>query len=219
MPMIQDKDKTQIRRILAEKMKHPVTLVIFSQEFECDYCRETRELAEEISSLSDKIKLETYDLVKDAEKAKEYGVDKIPATIVIGERDYQARYFGIPAGYEFSSLIDDIIDASQRTTRLSDETKRRLKEIKKPVHIQVFVTPTCPYCPRAVRTAHQFAMENPLISADMVEATEFPQLSNKYEVMAVPKIVINENISFEGALPETHFLEQIGLALEERNQA
>ncbi len=218
MPMIQDKDKIQIKKIFADKMKHPVTLVNFTQEFECDYCRETRELAEDISTLSDKIKLETYDLVKDPEKAKQFRVDKIPATIIVGDRDYHVRYFGIPAGYEFSSLIDDIIDASQRKTRLSEETKVRLKAISKPVHIQVFVTPTCPYCPRAVRLAHQFAMENPLIQADMVEATEFPQLSNRYNVMAVPKIVINENVSFEGALPEPQYLEQIGLALEEKNQ-
>ncbi len=78
--------------------------------------------------------------------------------------------------------------------------------IDRPMHIQVFVTPTCPYCPRAVRLTHQFAMKSDLIRADMIESTEFPQLANRYEVMAVPKVVINDTIFSEGALPEPHFL-------------
>lgn len=213
MPMIQAKDKEQIKNMFLGRLRNPVTLINFSQEFECDYCRETRELAEELATLSDKITVETFDFMKDQNKVKEYGVDKIPATVILGERDYHVKYYGIPAGYEFTSLIDDIIDASQHSTGLSDQTKQKLKTIDRPVHIQVFITPTCPYCPRAVRTAHQFAMENRLIQADMVEATEFPELSNKYSVMAVPKIVINENVEFEGAMPEQIFLSKVEEAL------
>ncbi len=211
--MIQEKDREQIKKMFAGKMKNPVTLINFTQEFECDYCRETRELAEELATLSDKITIKTYDFMRDQDKAMELGVDKIPATVILGERDYHVKYYGIPAGYEFTSLIDDIIDASQHATRLSEPTKQKLKTINKPVHIQVFITPTCPYCPRAVRIAHQFAMENQLIKADMIEATEFPELSNKYSVMAVPKIVINDNVEFEGAMPEEIFLSKVEEAL------
>lgn len=209
MSVIQEKDRELIKKMFEGKLKNPVTIINFTQEFECDYCRETREISEELATLSDRINVKTFDFMRDHEKAKEFGVDKIPATVVIGERDYHVKYYGIPAGYEFTSLIDDIIDASQHSTRLSQPTKERLKSISKPVHIQVFITPTCPYCPRAVRTAHQFAMENQLIQADMVEATEFPELSNKYSVMAVPKIVINENVEFEGAMPEQIFLSKV----------
>ena len=213
MAMIQQKDREQIMKMFSGRMKNPVTLINFTQEFECDYCRETRELAEELATLSDKITVKSYDFLRDEDKAKEFGVDKIPATVILGERDYHAKYYGIPAGYEFTSLIDDIIDASLHSTRLTEPTKQKLRAITKPVHIQVFITPTCPYCPRAVRTAHQFAMENQLIQADMVEATEFPELSNKYSVMAVPKIVINENVEFEGALPEQVILSKVEEAL------
>jgi glutaredoxin-like protein len=209
MPMIQAKDREQIKKIFSEKLTNQVTLVNFTQEFECQYCRETRELAEEIAALTDKISVQTYDFVKDQDKAKEFGVDKIPATVILGERDHHIKYYGVAAGYEFSSLLDDIIDISQRATRLSESAKKQIKTISKPVHIQVFVTPTCPYCPKAVRTAHQFAMENQLIRADMIEATEFPDLSNKYSVMGVPKIVINDSVEFEGALPEEIFLSKV----------
>lgn len=211
--MIQEKDREQIKKMFAGRMQNPVTIINFTQEFECDYCKETREIAEELATLSDKISVKTYDFVRDLEIARKFDVDKIPATVIVGERDYHVKYYGVPAGYEFVSLIDDIIDASQHVTRLSDSTKQKLKSISKPVHIQVFVTPTCPYCPRAVRTAHQFAMENQLIQADMVEATEFPDLSNKYSVMAVPKIVINERVEFEGAMPEQIFLSKVEEAL------
>lgn len=213
MPLIQEKDKEQIRKIFSDKMKNPVTVINFTQEFECDYCRQTRQLTEELASLSDKITTKSYDFMRDHAQADELGVDKIPATVIIGERDYHVKYYGIPSGYEFMSLIDDIIDASQHASRLSEPIKQKLKAINKPVHIQVFITPTCPYCPKAVRTAHQFAMENQFIKADMIEATEFPDLSNKYSVMAVPKIVINENVEFEGAMPEQIFLSKVEEAL------
>ncbi|MDG6905106.1 MAG: thioredoxin family protein [Nitrososphaerota archaeon] len=213
MPMISDKDREHIKKMFSGKLPNPVKLVVFTQEFECQYCKENREIAEELAMLSDKIAVQTYDFMKDQERAKDYGVDKIPAMVILGETDHHVKYYGVPAGYEFTSLIDDIIDVSQRKTGLSESTKQKLKAIDKPVHIQVFITPTCPYCPRAVRTAHQFAMENQLIHADMVESTEFPELSNKYSVMAVPKIVINENVEFEGAMPEQIFLSKVEEAL------
>jgi glutaredoxin-like protein len=161
---------------------------------------------EETASLSEKIELVIYDLVQDKEKANAYGVDRVPTVIVEGERDYGIRFFGIPSGYEFPSLIEDIIDVGTGKTTLSEGTKKRLSQLAKPVHIQVFVTPSCPYCTRAVRTAHMMSMESEKVTADMIMANEFPQLSNRYGVMAVPKVVLNEETSFEGAIPEEDFL-------------
>ncbi|MEM4311487.1 MAG: thioredoxin family protein [Nitrososphaerales archaeon] len=215
MPLIPEREKAHIRALLEKNMRYEVKLVNFTQEFECEYCKQTRELMEELAQLSEKIKVEIYDFVKDSDKAKQFSIDKIPATIILGEKDYGIRFFGIPSGYEFGSFLEDIIDVSRRETRLSKATKDRLKTVNRPIHIQVFVTPTCPYCPRAVRLAHQFAIESDNIRADMVEIIEFPQLATKYDVMAVPKVVINDVIAFEGALPEPHFLEHLMLALEE----
>ena len=84
----------------------------------------------------------------------------------------------------------------------------------KPVHIQVFITPTCPYCSRAVQLAHKLALENDFIVADMIEAIEFPHLSNRYQVQAVPKADINEKVQFEGALPEPAFVDYVLAATE-----
>jgi glutaredoxin-like protein len=159
--------------------------------------------------LSDKITLKNYDFVKDKLEVEKYGVDKIPAIVVQGERDYGIRFYGVPAGYEFTTLIEDIIDVSRASTDLSERTKKALKKLEKPVHIQVFITLTCPHCPRAVHMAHQMAIESEMVKADMVEATEFPQLSNRYFVSAVPKVVINEEVNFEGALPEKSYLDKV----------
>ncbi|HHR85866.1 MAG TPA: glutaredoxin, partial [Candidatus Acetothermia bacterium] len=95
---------------------------------------------------------------------------------------------------------------------LAPETKDALAHLAEPVHIQVFVTPSCPYCPKAVRMAHMMAMESDKVTADMVMANEFPQLSNKYNVMAVPKVVINEDTSFEGAIPEDDYVSFVAQA-------
>ena len=202
-------------------LENKVTILHFSQEpsrlvlpdylksQDCFFCKETKQLLEEVKGLSDKIELVVYDFIADKEKAAEYGIDKIPGTVIIGEKDYGVRFFGIPSGYEYTSLIEAITDVSRRRTELSQPTRDAIKAIDRAVHIQVFVTPTCPYCTTAVRLGHQFAMESPWIKADMVESTEFPHLANKFNVYGVPKTVVNETVTFEGAVPEEEFLARV----------
>ncbi len=210
--IVPDADKGTLKKKF-ESLTGDVELIVFTQEYECQFCKETRELILEFGNLSPRIKTKVYDLVKDSEEAKRYNIKKIPAIAIIGESDYGIRYYGVPAGYEFSVLVDDIIDVSRGATSLSDNIKRRLADIKKPVHIQVFVSPTCPFCPKAARLAHQFAIENEFILSDVIEMTEFPYLAQKYSVMSTPYIVINEDTSFVGAQPPEMFIEQIAMAL------
>jgi glutaredoxin-like protein len=211
MPLLKEEDRQHLIKEF-EGLRTPVKLVMFTQAMECEYCRETRMIAEEVAGLSDAISVEVYDFVTDQEVADRYGIDKIPAIAVVrdGEdaKDYGIRYYGIPSGYEFSSLIEDILMVSLGQSGLSQATKKQLQELTKPVHIQVFVTPTCPYCPRAVRLAHQLAVESELVRADMVEAIEFPHLSMKCQVHGVPRTVINEDIHIEGAVPEPMLMQR-----------
>ncbi len=141
MAFIQDKDRTVVQTRF-EELDQPVKLINFTQEVECMYCRETRQLMEEITELSDKITLEEYDFVADEDAAKRYSIDKIPATVVEGDKDYGIRFFGIPAGYEFGTLIEDIIMVSKGDSGLEPETRLALATLNEPVHLQVFVTPT-----------------------------------------------------------------------------
>ena len=211
MGMISDRDKKAVGDRLA-KLAAPVRLVVFTQEMECQFCKETRELAEELAGLSDKVRVEVRDFVKDEAEAKRLSVDKIPAIAVLDEtgKDYGIRFFGIPAGYEFVSLLETLEMVAKGISGVSVAGKEKLKSLKTPVNLQVFVTPTCPYCPRAVVLAFRLAMESPQVTASMVEATEFPHLANKYQVSGVPHTVIGDSPQpMIGAYPEAAALELI----------
>lgn len=213
MPMLNDEVREQVKQELAG-LDSPVRLVMFTQEFECQYCEETRELVEEVGELCDQVTLEIYDFTADREKAEEFGVDKIPAIAVIGAKDHGVRFYGIPSGYEFTSLLEAIQMMGDGRPDLEIENMQMLEELTEPVHIQVFVTPTCPYCPQSVTLAHRMAVASPMVRADMVEAQEFPHLAQKYQVMGVPRTVINESVHVEGAAPESMVLEKIQEALD-----
>ena len=215
MSLIPEKERRLVAEDLEAELSRRVKLLVFTQEFECDFCKETHQLVEELSELSDNLAMEVYDFVADEDVVARYGVDKIPAIVMLGEdgEDAGIRFYGIPSGYEFASLLEAIKLIGSGNLQLSADTLGMVKTIQEPVHIQVFVTPTCPYCPRAVVLAHQLAYASPWITADMVEATEFPHLSIKYNVMGVPRTVINENIHIEGAVPEPMLMPQLMQAL------
>lgn len=208
MALLTEKDQQFVRNLF-ENIKDDVKLTMFTQELECQYCRETRQILEEVADLSDKISLSVFNFQTDKEIAEKYKIDKIPATVIEGKKDYGIRYYGIPSGYEFSSLLEDIVDVSKEESGFSQEAKDMLSTIDKPLHLQVFVTPTCPYCPKAVRMANKAAIENENITSDMVEATEFPHLSMRYDVRGVPRTVIGEDFPIEGAVPEMAFVEKL----------
>ncbi len=208
MPLLKNEVQKEVKERFKE-LSDPVRLVNFTQKLECHHCEDTRRLIEEIASFSPKISSKVYDFVTDKEKTQQYKIDKIPAIVVEGEKDYGIRFFGIPGGYEFNSLISSIMDVSRGTADLSTESKDKIAEINKSIHIQVFVTLTCPYCPAAVQMAHRLALESEYITSDMIESAEFPHLTNKYQVMGVPKILINEKFGFEGGLPEAAFIDEI----------
>lgn len=216
MAFISERDRNYLKDIFDRELLNDVSLLFFTQKsgliipgVECEYCRETGDLLKELSETSNKIKLEVYDFMTDEENVKKYNIKRIPAIVIASEEDYGIRFYGIPSGYEFSSLIETIIDVSKKETRLSKDVKERLAKINKEVNIQVFVTPTCPYCPRMVHTAYQFALESKYITAEGIEVIEFPQLGNYYNVSGVPKTVINDKEEIVGAVPETIFLESI----------
>jgi alkyl hydroperoxide reductase subunit AhpF len=181
-----------------QNLKQDVTLKFFTQEMECRFCKETRELLEELSAVSAKVTIEAHDFVRDA---------------VCGEKDYGIRFYGIPSGYEFASLVEAVRLVANGEVKLSAEGRSFLDGLDSDIHLQVFVTPTCPYCPPAVMLAQQLAYYSPRVRADMIEATEFPPLAQKYNVYGVPRTVINEKEFIEGAVPERELIEKIRQAL------
>ena len=200
--------RTKATEILA-KVPNPVRLVVFTQENDCQHCREAREMAQEVAGLSDKLSVEIHDLQKDKDKAGEYGVDKVPAICVAGERNYGIRYYGVPAGFEFTTLLTLVELAGRQDSGLKPEARTKLAGLASPVDLQMFVTLTCPVCPLAAGVAASLAIEKENISLSIIDAAEFPQLAGLYEVMAVPRTVVNRGHSFEGALPEDRFIDEV----------
>jgi glutaredoxin-like protein len=141
MALIGDSDKAAIKKALSA-MSSEIILNYFTQEIGCDFCRDTRELLDELCAIEGKIKLQVFDFQENPEAVAKYRIDKVPAIAVADGTDTGIRFYGIPAGYEFSSLVEAILMVSHRESNLSPESKKLLKEIDVPVHLQVFVTPT-----------------------------------------------------------------------------
>ena len=141
MGLIGDDDAVQIRERLQD-LVNPVKLIHFTQELNLEYGRESRQLLEELTALSDKLSLEVWNFLLEREKVAEYKVDKVPATVVRNDKDYGIRFYGIPSGYEFSTLLDAIVTVSQGESGLKSESKEKLTAIIQPLHLEVFVTPT-----------------------------------------------------------------------------
>lgn len=222
MALMTAEEKKTLQTLFAQGLQDDVTLTYFTQREssliipgqECALCQETRELLEELVNTSEKLHLVVKDVVREEQEARELDIERIPALLLHGQNKGTMRFFGIPAGYEFSTLVEDLLDVSKGTTTLSAATRQANATIEQDLHIQVFVTPTCPYCPRAARLAHKLALENAHVTADVVEISEFIDLAERYQVQGVPKTVINDRVEFVGALPEPRFLEAVLQALQ-----
>jgi glutaredoxin-like protein len=145
--LLQDEIVQQLRDIFDNQLKQPVELIYFGKKNDCETCDDSRRLLEEVTSISEKLHLSSYDLDDHPIIAQKYNISMIPAFVIAGRDgdtlvDYGIRFAGIPSGYEFSSLIQDIILVSGRDSGLKPEIRQALKELEKPVHLQVFVTPT-----------------------------------------------------------------------------
>lgn len=208
MPLISDDVLQQVREEFEKHLKNKIELITFTTESsECKYCKEVVGICEELASTTDKISVTSYSLEGNPDKIKEFEVTKYPALAVSkpGSINGRIKYYGIPSGYEFGSLIEDIKMVSSNEPMVSSKAMEIISKIDKPVSIKVFVTTTCPYCPRAVGVAHKFALVNENITGEMIEASEFSEDTATYGVSSVPHIVINGDVQFVGARPDEEF--------------
>ena len=208
MSLLSERDRQTVQSHLAG-LTHDVTLLFFTQTIGApDTALIARQVIDEVAGLSERVSVEEVNLILDREKSAQYGIDRIPAIVLLRDgADTRMRFLGAPAGYEFSSLIESIILAGTDDSGLSKDSKQLIAEkATAPMDIKVFVTPTCPHCPRAVTLAHRMAVESPNISATCVEASEFHDLSRQYRVTGVPKTVASGGAEILGAVPEEEFV-------------
>ena len=177
-------------------------LVLFEQAIGCDSCAAARRVVDDLVGLSPNVTREVLNLVIDKDRAAALGVDRVPAVVVSGPAGNRMRFYGAPTGYELASLAAAIELTAGGSAGLAENTRARLSAVTKPVQIQVFFTPSCVYCPQMVVLACRFAVESPFISAIAIDATEYPDLVQRYRVNGVPKTVINDAAEIVGAAGE-----------------
>jgi thiol-disulfide isomerase/thioredoxin len=155
MALLKASDQAALREEL-DKMTNRVRLIFFTQSLNCETCEITKQILAEVKDLSDKLELKTYNFAIDREAVDRYGITRIPAIALerveenqtgTGEldasgKDYGIRFYGVPSGYEFMSLIGDVLDVSQGESGLSPESKSLVAQVQKPIHLQIFTTPT-----------------------------------------------------------------------------
>jgi len=210
MALLSPEDRETVRNHLTG-LVHEVRLLLFTQTIGGpESAGVAKQILDEVASLSDRITVEEVNFILDKDRANDLGIIGVPEIAVMrnGE-DTRIRFLGAPSGYEFMSLIEAIIAAGTDSGELTEDSRALIQSVDKPLDIKVFVTPTCPHCPRAVTLAHKMALAHPLITATCVEATEFLEMSREYRVTGVPKTVVNGSIEILGALPEEAFVRAV----------
>ncbi|MFW9794335.1 MAG: thioredoxin family protein [Candidatus Thorarchaeota archaeon] len=203
-----DATREQVQEMFNE-LTDDVTIHLFIKDHDCLYCSDVKDMVEQVADLSNKVKVNEHKGSLDSDTAKEMGIEHTPAIVLHGKEPYNVKFYGIPAGHEFGSLIGSIIDVSKGEVPLPADVIEDIASIEKPINIKVFVTPQCPYCPNMSRLGNQAAIINPLISSETIESLEFQTLTAKYEVFGVPKTVLNETVTIDGLSPIEMFVEKL----------
>jgi glutaredoxin-like protein len=208
-----DATRAQVSEMF-EMLTDDVTIHLFTANHDCLYCNDTRDMAEMVAGISDKVTVVEHQGTLASGVAKEFGVEHTPAMVLHGKDPYKIKFYGIPAGHEFAALIGGIVDVSAGVAPLPPDVIEDIKSIDKPIRIRVFVTPQCPYCPGMTRLAHQAAIINPLISGEMFESLEFQEEATRFEVFGVPKTIFNDSVSVDGLTPPEMFVEKLFEAID-----
>jgi glutaredoxin-like protein len=220
-----DKETRDAIREAFEDLAKPVGIHVFIGP-DCKYCDETLKIAkvleEEAPARNGQklIRLLIHEKGKDDEAFKKHGVERIPSLTLVEGR---IKYTGTPSGEELRGLVETIIRISQEDSGLDESTVEKLKSIKHPVHIEIIVTPQCPYCPYAALLSNMFAYEawrngKTDFVSEIVEAYENPDIADKYGVTSVPAIAINGVLAFVGVPYEEDFVERVIDVVERRKK-
>ncbi len=167
MKSLTPRDLKWLEQTLA-KLQDDVTIVYFTEEVNCRHCQLERDLLTGLASLSHKLHLDVYNFTADREVADRYDIDKVPALLLVGKKNYGVKYYGMPSDFEFRMLMKGIVRVSSGRSGLSPETCSRLENLHVPVHLEVLTIYACRLSTEAVRVAHQLAIESDLITADLV---------------------------------------------------
>ena len=225
--LIPPQEKPRLKREFRKHLKADLRLRLYTQRpspiaipgRDCRYCPQTQQLMEELASLSPKLELQTVDFHTEKDMALEDDVSRIPAIVVGADSGKWVRYYGLPLGYQLPVLVESIKALSRGNTRLSVNSRKQLRRVDRPVHLQVFVTPGSETSAGMALLAQSMSVESAMVRTDVIETEEFPDLARRYGLRQVPLTIINEFTTVPGMVSESELLEKVLLVgLENRNE-
>jgi thioredoxin len=209
-PIIDESSRQALTEKFRRQLQDDVSLSVFIGPDNEQYCDFTVRLCEELHALDGRIVPAIYEI--GSREATELGITRTPTILVGWDQGYKVKYTGAPVGQEAGGFVEAISLISRGDSGLQEDSKAKLRDIDREVSIQVYVTPPCPYCPRAVLLAHQIAIESKgRVESECVEASENTDLAMKFNVRSVPQQVINremDSISI-GLQPEAEFINDV----------
>lgn len=213
--LIDDKTKEILKDKFERELQEIVDIKVFTRNIilgteNSQYAQFSKDLVNELSQINDKMKVEFLSL--EDEEAKRLNLTISPTILIGKDLGYLIEYWGAPAGREAGVFIETISMVSQRESSLSNLSKGKLETIDKDVLLEVYITPNCPYCPRAVLLSNQIAVEvQGKVASRCIEAQEVMMRARAFNVSSVPQQVINEDMNSItiGVQPEEKFVNQI----------
>lgn len=224
-PAISTQQRNQLKRTFRKDLKAPVTMHLFTREpspiaipgRECPTCEQTQQLIEEVAGASPKITLNLHDFFGDAAIAAEMGVSQIPALILGDDKPPRMKFYGAPLGYQMAAIVETIRFMSRGVSPLRNDTRRSLRRLTRPVHVQVIVSPEEQSGAETAYTAFAMANESDRLSVEAVQIRDFPSLARALGVNSLPLVLINDLHRLAGPVSEERLLEQILAAGVERS--
>ena len=217
---ISPQQKNQLRRTFRKDLKAPVKLHLFTQKpspiaipgRDCPTCAQTEHLIEEITGFSTKLNLEIHDYFGDWQTARDMSVARIPAILLGDEAQPRVAFYGVPLGYQMAAIVETIRSMSRNVSGLNNDSRRKLRQVNRTVHLQVLVTPDDQHSAEVAHMAFAITRENSNVSAEAVQLRDFPSLARSLGVQGVPTVLINELYRLTAPIEEAALVEQVMLA-------
>jgi glutaredoxin-like protein len=208
--MIPEREQRVIQQRLVDGLAGRVRIDYFTQQpspivvpgrEDCRFCGEVEGALRDIAALHEKVSLQVHEFAGAPKGAQRLGVKRVPCTVIRGQANRALRFYGLPGGVQFPVLVETIIMASQPVA-LDRSVAAKLKKLREPVQLSVFVTPVCQYSAPVAATAFRMALASAQVKAEVVEISEFPELVQRFGVTATPTTIIDGRVAVRGALDE-----------------
>ena len=197
--LLNDGLRSQLKGVLARLEKN-VTLVSIVDESNSKSI-ELRDLILDIADLDERVNAEVYNKGENVEVENKIHADKYPVVALLdSDKKYSGvKFHGVPGGHELNSFILAIYNLGSAGQQISEETLNNIKKIDKDINIKVCVSLSCHLCPDVVVSSQRIAIENEKVEAEMIVISNFKEIKDKFKVMSVPAIIVNDEQIYFGA--------------------